>query len=171
MRTYRVATGLLAAAGLSACGQNYFVKGHALAPAGKVDVITAPAGATATNAHGNTCVTPCTLPLLTADGGEITLALAGYRTERHYVGARVSDRKIAMQAADYAVEAIDPDPFDIALTALSHAIAGRGGVQELDTRRIETELIELEEGEEDLLADARPLTGERIAIDLSEPSS
>ena len=78
-----------ACAAVAGCGQNYFVKGHALAPSDRIDIVTAPAGALASNSHGNSCYTPCDLPLLTADGGEITIAKDGFHTERADMGVTV----------------------------------------------------------------------------------
>ncbi|WFL77092.1 hypothetical protein P7228_14015 [Altererythrobacter arenosus] len=170
MRSRGVFPVLLASA-VAACGPNYFVKGHSLAPAESVTIATYPTGALATNAQGNRCVTPCKLPLLTGDGGEITISKEGYHTERHYVGVQDSKRKLAMRSADLAVEAIDPDPVTMGLTLLAHAASGKGGVQELDVRSIQSELIPLKEGEEDLLAPAQPVTGERIPIDLSDSTA
>lgn len=154
---------------LSGCANAFGVKSNPLAPAQSVTVATMPAGALATNGHGNSCVTPCQIPLMTDRGGEITVALGGFQTERVQVTSSVSERRLAMRSANVAVEAIDPDPASILLTALGHAASGKGGVMSLDNRHLELELTPLAEGEEDLLAPAVPSTGERIPIDISGP--
>ncbi|MFN2100644.1 hypothetical protein [Altererythrobacter sp. MF3-039] len=160
-----------ACAAVAGCGQNYFVKGHALAPADRLDIVTAPAGALASNRHGNSCYTPCDLPLLTKGGGEVTIAKQGFHTERYMIGVQPSSKRIAMQATDLAVEATDPDPVTLPMTILAQMVGGKGAVQELDTSELRIELRELEEGEVDWLADDKPLTGERIPIDLDQPEA
>ncbi|MBD2842599.1 hypothetical protein [Erythrobacter rubeus] len=168
MRTMAVYTIVAITLGLGGCAKFEGVEGHALAPAEAVHVATLPASAIASNGHGQRCRTPCSLPLLRATGGDITIALDGYHTERLRISSDVSDRYMAERTRTYAVEAIDPDPASMGLTLLGHALSGRGGVRTLETNEIRVELIRLAEGEEDLLAAAQPLTGERIPIDLTE---
>ncbi len=160
---------VLGALSVSACGPNYFVKGKPLAPAQDLTIVTMPTGAVASNNHGNSCITPCKLPLLTARGGEIMISKDGYRTELHYIGSDISEARVVRRAASNAVEAIDPDPVSIALTALGNAVSGKGALMDLDRMRIMSELIPLEDGEEDVLGRDAPLTGERIPIDISAP--
>lgn len=156
---------LMASAG---CAQMQFVKGHGLKPSETVRVVTLPAGATATSSYGQSCTTPCYLPLLRAEGGDLTVSLDGFRTERFTVTSSVSDHQIARRSTQYLAESIDPDPVSLALTAVAGILDGRGGVMELDQRDYDIELIPLAPGEEDLLAESEPITGERIAIDISE---
>ncbi|GEM_PF-1358899 len=165
-----IACALIAGTLLSGCATRQFVKGEGLKPSETVLVVTDPAGAIAENGHGNSCSTPCYIPLLRARGGEITVSKDGYHTERFQITSSVTDRKVAMRSADFAVEAIDPDPVSIGLTALAHALDGKGGVMELDTKDITVTMRPLAPGEEDLLADAEPLTGERIPLDEWEPA-
>lgn len=153
---------------LTGCAKMQFVEGHGLKPSETVHLVTAPAGAKAKSNYGQECTTPCYLPLLRDRGGEITLSLGGYRTERFMVTSSVSDRQIAQRSTSMAVEAIDPDPLSIGLGALANILDGRGGVMALDERDFEIVLTRLEEGEEDLLAEAEPITGERIPISLSD---
>ncbi len=136
---------------LGGCAKMQGVKGNALAPAEAVHVATLPSSAIASNGHGQSCRTPCSLPLLRSLGGEITIALDGFRTERVQIGSSVSDRYVAERARTYAVEALDPDPASIGLTLLGHALGGRGGVRALDTNAIRIELVELQVGEETFL--------------------
>lgn len=168
MRTVLSFTLVTIALGLGGCAKMQGVKGHALAPAEAVQVTTLPTSATASNGHGQSCQTPCSLPLLRASGGQITIALDGFRTERVQIGSAVSDKYVAERARTYAVEAIDPDPASIGLTLLGHALGGRGGIRTLESNEIRIELAQLAEGEQDLLAEAKPLTGERVPIDLNE---
>ncbi len=167
----KIAIATVSLLALSACGPNYFVKGHALKPAQQVDVATAPTGALVSNNFGNSCRTPCKLPLLTARGGELLIEKEGYFAELYYIGSEISGTKVALQASDIALDAIDPEPVTIGLTAIAHMISGKGAVMDLDRREIRSELIPLPEGEEETLATSDPLTGERIPIDLSEPAS
>ncbi|MBV7267038.1 hypothetical protein [Erythrobacter ani] len=156
---------------LSGCAQKQFVKGHGLAPSETVYIVTAPTGATASTNYGQSCTTPCYLPLLRAKGGEVTVAMDGHHTERFTVTSSVSDARIARRAASNAVEAIDPDPVSILLTAAAQLADGKGGVMSLDERDFVIEMRPLEDGEEDLLAPAEPITGERIPIDISETAT
>ncbi|WP_067787626.1 hypothetical protein [Paraurantiacibacter namhicola] len=148
-----------------------FVKGHGLAPSETAHIVTLPAGALAQTNYGDSCRTPCYLPLLRDRGGEITVSAPGFHTERFTVTSSVSAQQVAQRTTSMAVEASDPDPVALGLTALANVMDGRGGVMELDERDFQIELRPLAEGEEDLLAPATPLTGERVPIDLSVDTS
>jgi hypothetical protein len=163
-----VAVVAIVAALVSGCAQRQFVKGHGLAPSETVYVVTDPVGAMVSTNYGQECLSPCYLPLLRDRGGEVTVAMEGYHTERWTVTSSVDERRIALRSHSLAVEAIDPDPVSMLLTAVAQAADGKGGVMSLDERDFEIKLRPLAEGEEDLLADAEPLTGERIPIDLGE---
>lgn len=95
----------------------------------------------------------------------------GFHTERFAVTSSVSERAIARRATSKAVEALDPDPVSILFTAAGQLSSGKGGVMALDERDFSLTLKRLADGEEDLLAPSEPLTGERIAIDISEPAA
>ncbi|WP_162627688.1 hypothetical protein [Erythrobacter sp. KY5] len=167
MNKQRIATIAICAALVSGCAQRQFVKGHGLAPSETVYIVTSPAGAQASSSYGQECVTPCYLPLLREKGGEVTVALEGHHTERFRVTSSVDEALIAQRSHSVAIEAIDPDPISILLTAIGQAADGKGGVMSLDERDFEIAMRPLLPGEEDLLAPAQPLTGERIPIDIS----
>lgn len=153
---------------LAGCAQRQFVKGHGLDPSETVLVVINPKGALAVTNYGNSCRTPCYLPLLRARGGDITVSLDGFHTERVTVTSSVSDTAVARRTADLAVEALDPDPVGLGLTALAQLLDGKGGVMALNERDLMIELRSLAPGEEDLLGNAEPLTGERVPIKLSD---
>lgn len=156
------------AVALSGCAQRQFVKGHGLAPSETVKVTTLPDGARAQSNYGQSCQTPCYIPLLREKGGEITISLEGCHTERFQITSSVSERHIVRRSSELLTEAVDPDPIGVGLSALANILDGAGGVKELNTKDIDLTLIKLEDGEEDLLAEATYLTDERIPIDLEE---
>ncbi len=148
---------------LSGCANAFGVKSKPLASAQDIKVVTMPAGALVETEYGNSCTTPCKVPLLTSRGGELTISLDGHQTERAFITSSVFEKRLAIRAADVAVEAIEPDPASIALNALGQLIGGKGAVMELDQRRLDLELLPLLEGEADALAPAMALTGNRIS--------
>ena len=170
MTTKTVAAALICTLTLGGCASTDWVNGHTLETAESLAVLTLPAGATVTTEYGDSCTSPCKVPLLTKRGGEVTVELAGYCTERHRITSSVSDSRVARRATSYAIEASDPDPVSIGLTALGDALTGKSGVMAIDKRKREVEMVALADGEEDLPAPAEPLTGERIPIDLGEPA-
>lgn len=168
MKVQWVATVAIGAALVSGCAQRQFVAGHGLAPSETVHIVTSPSGATASTNYGQHCETPCYLPLLRDRGGEITVALEGHHTERFRVTSSVDERRIANRSRSFATEAIDPDPIGILLSAVAQTADGEGGVMSLDERDFQITMRPLQPGEEDLLASAEPISGERIPIDVSE---
>lgn len=150
---------------LSGCEQKQFVKGHFLKPSETVFVETLPQGATVTSNFGQSCTTPCYIPLLRAKGGDLTISKDGFHTERIFVTSSVDGRRVAHRALDNAVAAIDPDPVDMVLSSFAQLADGKGGVMSLDHRDFALELVPLEEGEIDRGAPPVALTGERLTLE------
>lgn len=150
---------------VSGCEKKQFVKGHFLKPSETVFVETLPQGALVESNFGQSCTTPCYIPLLRAKGGDLTISMDGYHTERIFVTSSVDGRRVAHRALDNAVAAIDPDPVDMVLTSFAQLADGKGGVMSLDHRDFALELVPLEEGEVDREAKAVPLTGKRLTLD------
>lgn len=144
---------------LSAC-QIANVKGYPLHRAELVDVVTAPAGATASTMHGESCTTPCRLSLLSSRGGKITVEKAGYYTQQINIGSHVNDTAVALETASNALNAIEPDPVDMALDTLFYGIDPTGQVKRLDRNRVTLEL-------EPLGAPADKLLEEPPAVDMA----
>ena len=150
---------------VSGCEQKQFVKGHFLKPSETVFVETLPQGALVESNFGQSCNTPCYIPLLRAKGGDLTISMDGYHTERIFVTSSVDGRRVAHRALDNAVAAIDPDPVDMVLSGFAQLADGKGGVMSLDHRDFALELVPLEEGEVDLNSKPVALTGKRLSLD------
>ena len=150
---------------LSGCEKKQFVKGHFLKPSETVFVETLPQGALVQSNYGQSCTTPCYIPLLRAKGGDLTISMDGYHTERIFVTSSVDERRVAMRTLDNAVAAIDPDPVDVVLSSFAQIADGKGGVMSLDHRDFALELVPLEEGEVDINSTPIALSGKRLSLD------
>ena len=161
---------------VAACGPIQSVKFQSPAANESVEVVTSPSGAIASNDFGNTCITPCRLPISRTAGGSILISHEGYRTERHFIGTDVASEPIVENADQYIN---DRDPEGEAIKSVLLAVAAKDRLKRLDVKKIELTMTPLAEGEEDPLApdvaisgdlfsSYRPITGERIPIDISD---
>ena len=176
MQSLTPALAILSVLAVSACGPAPRVGLKPINTSDWVDVTTEPAGAIATNYRGRTCITPCRLALPRAEGGSILIHLAGYRTERHFIGA---ESTLENHAQDDRFHPSQRDPEDLAIDAAIHTLIDKGLTKRLDKNSLHVELAPLAKGEEDPLApdvaisgdlfsSYRPITGERIPIDISK---
>ena len=141
-----------------------------------VAIASSPAGAFASDDLGQTCITPCTLPVSRTDGGSILIWSEGYRTERRFVSSEVTADRYG-DAEEY--QPTEGHAESEAITTAIFAVAAKDRLKHLDSYHIEAVLTPLKEGEVDPLApdvpvagdlftSYRPVTGERIPIDISQ---
>lgn len=154
---------LLVVPALAACGSKNFVSGHAMKQAQFLHVAANIDGALATSEYGDSCRTPCNLPLLADRGGKVTITAPGYASQRHLV------------SSEYLL--VEPPPTTISASVItggrwsgvsvgaSTSLAGPRKVAVLDEGLLLVELDQLEEGEVDTLAPDELTTGKRYSLE------
>lgn len=120
----------------SICG---CVSGRGLAASQVVPVYSYPAGAHVVTSYGNSCTTPCRVPLPLDRGGSILVSLSGFEPQKIEIGSRVSARHVA----DTALDGVDP--LDAGLNLAFVALSGPGVYKELERNRVEVVLKPLDE--------------------------
>ena len=135
---------LILATSLGGC-----VSGRGLAASQVVPVYTYPAGAHVVTSYGDSCTTPCRVPLPLDRGGSILVSLSGFEPQKIEIGSRVSARHVADTALDGA------DPLDAGLNLAFAALSGPGVYKELERNRVEVVLKPL--------GDAKPEEGQSLS--------
>lgn len=133
---------VVAAIALTASSCAPTVSGQPFAPAETVEINTAPIGATARTEYGDSCITPCLLPLLRSRGGEIYIDLAGYQGETISIAAYERNNQPA-PALRSTPSGHRHDAADVAFEAIRAVVAGQGRYRQLDTGQIWLRLVPL----------------------------
>lgn len=125
---------LILAASLGGC-----VSGRGLAATQVVPVYTYPAGAHVVTSYGDSCTTPCRVPLPLDRGGSILVSMSGFEPQKIEIGSRVSARHVS----DTVLDGVDP--MDAGLNLAFAALSGPGVYKELERNRVELVLKPLDE--------------------------
>ena len=126
------------------------VSGRGLAASQVVPVYSYPAGAHVVTSYGNSCTTPCRVPLPLDRGGSILVSLSGFEPQKIEIGSRVSARHVS----DTALDGVDP--LDAGLNLAFAALSGPGVYKELERNRVEVVLKPLDE--------AKPEDGQSLSL-------
>lgn len=148
---------------LASCGAKNFVSGHPTSQAQFLFVDANVDGALVTSEYGDSCRTPCNIPLLADRGGKVMISAPGHASQRHLVGS------------EYLV--VTPPPTTVSASVFtggrwsgvsvgaSTSFSGPKRIAVLDEGLLLVELQPLGEGEVDPLQPGELTTGRRYTLD------